>query len=270
MKEKKEALNKVQNGKELQSLSRLVDMMSNLRGPQGCPWDKKQTHKTLRPYLLEEAFEVIHAIDQEDMDSLREELGDLLLQIVFHSQLAEEKGAFHMGDVIEKISEKIIRRHPHVFGRECIEDAEGVSLKWSEIKRKEKNQKGRFSAPEGLPALKRAQKVQQQAARFGFDWDKVEGAIFKVKEELLELENVYNTGDRDKIEEEVGDLLFAAVNVSRLLQVDAELSMGAAVDKFLRRLNYMEKEIEKKGKEFADYNLEQLDKIWEKAKKHGL
>ncbi len=260
----------MKKNKTAQDLSRLLDMMSSLRGPEGCPWDRKQTHKTLRPYLLEEAFEVLDAIDQENMESLCEELGDLLLQIAFHSQLAEEKGAFHMGNVIDNICEKIIRRHPHVFGRENIKDAEGVSRKWSDIKREEKNQKSRFSAPVSLPALKRAQKVQQQAARFGFDWESAEGAIFKAKEELLELENVYNTGDRDKIEEEVGDLLFAAVNVSRLLEVDAELAMGSAVEKFLKRLNYMEKELEKKEKDFSDYNLEQLDKIWEKAKKHGL
>lgn len=270
MKEEKPVPGEEQNHNQSQSLSRLVDMMSRLRGAEGCPWDKKQTHKTLRPYLLEETFEVIHAIDQEDMEALSEELGDLLLQIVFHSQLAQERKAFHMGEVIEKISEKIIRRHPHVFGQENIQDAEGVSLKWSEIKREEKNQKSRFSSPQGLPALKRAQKVQQQAARIGFDWDRAEGAIFKVKEELLEVENVYKTGNRDKIEEEVGDLLFAVVNVSRLLEVDAEMAMGAAVEKFLQRMKYMEDEIEIKGKEFTDYNLDQLDKLWEKAKKDGL
>ncbi|UNC90707.1 nucleoside triphosphate pyrophosphohydrolase [Candidatus Contubernalis alkaliaceticus] len=270
MKEKNTASEEVKNGNQAQSLSRLVDMMSRLRQPDGCPWDKKQTHQSLKPYLLEETFEVIHAIDQKDMDSLCEELGDLLLQVVFHSQLASETGSFHMGEVIEKICEKIIRRHPHVFGQERIEDAQGVSLKWSEIKRKEKKQKSLFSSPQGLPALKRAQKVQQQAAGVGFDWDKVDGAFDKVIEELKELDNVYKNGEKDKIEEEIGDLLFAAVNVSRMLEVDAELAMGSAVDKFLRRLNYMEREIKKKEKDFTEYKLEQLDRLWEKAKKHGL
>jgi len=252
------------------ALTLLVESMAKLRGPEGCPWDRKQSHKSLKPYLIEEAYEAVHAIDQSDMEGLCEELGDIFLQIVFHSQLAHERGEFSLQDVIQKINEKITRRHPHVFGQEIIKDAEAVSLKWSEIKLKEKNKKNLFSMPVGLPALKRAQKIQQQAARHGFDWNNVEGAWLKIKEELKELESVYNTGHRDKIEEEIGDLIFAIVNVSRFLKIDAELALGATAEKFLRRLDYIEQKVKEEGKDFKDYNLEQLDIFWEKAKNKGL
>lgn len=252
------------------ALSSLIEAMARLRSPQGCPWDQRQDHKSLKPYLIEEAYEVVHAIDLEDKEALCEELGDLLLQIVFHSQLAAEQKVFTMEQVIERICEKIIRRHPHVFGKEKVEDADEVSFNWSEIKLKEKDKKSRFSMPAGLPALKRAQKVQQQAARYGFDWDHVEGAWEKVKEELKELEKVYNKRERDKIEEEIGDLIFAIVNISRFLRIDAELALAATVEKFLRRMHYIEEVVEKEGKNFKDYHLEDLDKIWEDAKKKGL
>ncbi|RQD78553.1 MAG: nucleoside triphosphate pyrophosphohydrolase [Candidatus Syntrophonatronum acetioxidans] len=263
-------LKKEEEVKADKALSSLIQAMAKLRAPQGCPWDQKQDHKSLRPYLIEEAYEVVHAIDQEDMEALCEELGDLLLQVVFHSQLAGEKGAFTMEQVIEKIYEKIVRRHPHVFGKERVEDPDQVSFNWSEIKLKEKNKKSKFSRPAGLPALKQAQKVQQQAARYGFDWDHIADAWEKVKEELKELEKVYNKGERDKIEEEIGDLIFAIVNISRFLKIDAELALGATVDKFLRRMHHIEERIEKEGKDFNHYNLEELDKFWEDAKKKGL
>ncbi|PKM83649.1 MAG: nucleoside triphosphate pyrophosphohydrolase [Firmicutes bacterium HGW-Firmicutes-13] len=252
------------------ALYSLVEVMDKLRAPGGCPWDRKQTHGSLKPYLIEEAYEVIHAINQGDMKALREELGDLLLQIVFHSQLASEEEAFTLQEVIDEIKEKIIRRHPHVFGTETIKDVRSVSLKWSEIKKQEKHREGLFYNPEGLPALKRAQKVQQQAARYGFDWDNIEGAWDKIIEELKELENVYNKGNRDRIEEEVGDLIFAVVNVSRFLEIDAELALSSTVEKFLRRMRFIEERVKEEGKEFYDYNLEQLDKLWDDAKKKGL
>lgn len=252
------------------SLNSLVKIMEKLRFPGGCPWDRKQTHSSLRPYLIEEAYEVVHAIDQGNSKSLCEELGDLLLQIVFHSQLAAEEKAFTLQDVIDGIKEKIIRRHPHVFGQESIKDAESVSIKWSEIKKQEKNRGSLFYNPEGLPALKRAQKVQQQAARQGFDWDNIEGPWQKIFEELKELQNVYNKENRDKIEEEVGDLIFAVVNVSRYLEVDAELALSSAVEKFLRRMRFIEERVKGEGRELVDYNLEQLDKLWNDAKKKGL
>lgn len=253
-----------------QALASLVEAMARLRGPQGCPWDQKQDHKSLEPHLIEEAYEVVHALKEGDMEALCEELGDLLLQIVFHSQLAAEKKAFTMEQVVKKIHEKILRRHPHVFGEERVKDAREVSFNWSEIKLREKNEKSKFSMPAGLPALKRAQKVQSQAARYGFDWDQVEGAWEKVKEELKELEKVYKKGERDKIEEEIGDLIFAIVNVSRFLKVDPELALMATVEKFLRRMHFIEEKIEREGKDFKDYQLEDLDKFWEDAKKKGL
>lgn len=251
-------------------LSFLVGLMARLRSPGGCPWDLQQTHQSLRPYLVEEAYEVIEAIDSGNPGNLKEELGDLLLQIIFHSQLASEKGDFSIDEVIQAISQKIIRRHPHVFNGEKAERAEEVSRKWSEIKRQEKKRASVFSVSAGLPALKRAQKIQQQAARCGFDWEEVEGAWEKLDEELKELEKVYNTGDKDKIEEETGDLIFAVVNVARFLNVDAELALNAAVAKFHRRMDYIEKSLRREGKLFKDYSLLELDKLWEEAKKNGL
>ena len=193
------------------TLDDLVDIMGELRGNPGCPWDKSQTHETLKPFLIEEAYEVIDAIDRNNKKDLIEELGDLLLQIVFHSRLARERGDFDMGDVIEGVCNKMIRRHPHIFGDIIVEGTDEVLRNWEDIKLEEKDMKteaqSMMNLPETLPALMKAFKVQEKAARVGFDWDDASGAFDKVYEEFDELKEVYNTGNSDKIREEMGDLI---------------------------------------------------------------
>lgn len=249
----------------------LIDIMAALRGENGCPWDKAQTHESLKPFLLEEAYEVIDAIDRGDANDLTEELGDLLLQIVFHSRLAEERGEFDMGDVIDGICEKMIRRHPHIFGDVKVENAGEVLKNWEDIKREEKDIKTQAQSmanlPGTFPALMLAYKVQEKAARVGFDWADVKGAMDKVFEEMEELKEVYKDNNCDKIREEMGDLLFAAVNVARFLKVDPELALRDATKKFIRRFNYVEQAAAKSDRELQDMTLEEMDKLWEEGKK---
>ena len=252
------------------SLGHMTEMMARLRAPGGCPWDRQQDHRSLRPYLLEESHEVLEAINSGDMQSLCEELGDLLLQIVFHSELARERGDFTLWDVIDGITRKIFRRHPHVFQQEKLADARAVSRRWQEIKLQEKAEGGLkddpFALPPGLPALMRAQKIQKRAAAAGFDWPAVEGALEKVEEELRELKAARNTVAKGKVEEELGDLLFALVNVARFLQVDAEQALLAAIAKFARRFHYITEKVKATGKEITSFSLEELDLFWEEAK----
>lgn len=252
------------------TLDDLVDIMGKLRGNPGCPWDKSQTHETLKPFLIEEAYEVIDAIDRNNKKDLIEELGDLLLQIVFHSRLAQERGDFDMGDVIEGVCNKMIRRHPHIFGDITVVGTDEVLRNWEDIKLEEKDMKteaqSMMNLPETLPALMKAFKVQEKAARVGFDWDDVSGAFDKVYEELDELKEVYNTGNSDKIREEMGDLLFACVNVARFLEVEPELALRDAVKKFIRRFNFVEVEAAKSDRSLQDMNLQEMDVLWEKSK----
>jgi tetrapyrrole methylase family protein/MazG family protein len=252
------------------TLDDLVDIMGKLRGNPGCPWDKSQTHETLKPFLIEEAYEVIDAIDRNNKKDLIEELGDLLLQIVFHSRLAQERGDFDMGDVIEGVCNKMIRRHPHIFGDITVAGTDEVLRNWEDIKLEEKDMKteaqSMMNLPETLPALMKAFKVQEKAARVGFDWDDVSGALDKVYEELDELKEVYNTGNSDKIREEMGDLLFACVNVARFLEVEPELALRDAVKKFIRRFNFVEVEAAKSDRSLQDMNLQEMDVLWEKSK----
>lgn len=252
------------------TLGALAWIVERLRAPEGCPWDRRQSHRSLRPYLLEEAHEVIAAIDSGNETALCEELGDLLLQVVLHGQIARESGAFDLFAVIEGIISKLIRRHPHVFGKEQISTEDGVRRRWQQIKGKEKGGRGSLvQVEEGLPALLRARKVQEKAAAVGFDWPDASGAVLKLKEELAELEDAYRMGDPAKIEEELGDFIFAAVNVSRFFQVDAELALGRAVHKFIRRFQYVEARVACSGREFTSFTLEELDRWWEKAKNKG-
>lgn len=244
--------------------------MAKLRGNPGCPWDKSQTHETLKPFLIEEAYEVIDAIDRNNKDDLIEELGDLLLQIVFHSRLAQERGDFDIGDVINGVCNKMVRRHPHIFGDITVEGTEEVLKNWEEIKREEKDMKteaqSMMNLPKTLPALMKAFKVQEKAARVGFDWDDVKGAFDKVYEELEELKEVYNTGNSDKIREEMGDLIFACVNVARFLEVEPELAVNDAVKKFIRRFDFVETEAAKSDKSLQEMNLQEMDALWEQSK----
>lgn len=250
----------------------LLSIIETLRGEEGCPWDREQTHKSLKKALIEESYEVLDAIDQEDDDSLIEELGDVLLQIVFHASIGKEDGYFDISDVIQGICDKMINRHPHVFKNgNGLNSSEEVLLKWDELKKKEKGYDNLTEEmrgiTKGLPALLRAHKVQEKAKKVGFDFDDIKFAINKVKEELNEVKDVYNTENLEKIKEEIGDLLFACVNVSRFLNVDGELALNYTIDKFIKRFSYIEKSAKEKNIELNDMSLQEMNKLWENSKK---
>ena len=250
----------------------LLSIIETLRGEDGCPWDREQTHQSLKKALIEESYEVVDAIDQEDDDSLIEELGDVLLQIVFHASIGKEDGYFDMSDVIQGICDKMINRHPHVFKNvNGLNSSEEVLLKWDELKKKEKGYDNLTEEmkgiTKGLPALLRAHKVQEKAKKVGFDFDDVNFAINKVKEELNEVIDVYNTENVEKIKEEIGDLFFSCVNVSRFLKVDEELALNYTIDKFIKRFAYIEKSAKEKNIELTDMSLEEMDKLWGISKK---
>lgn len=248
-------------------LDPLLEVMDSLLSPRGCPWDRQQTHQSLKKYLIEETYEVIDAIDEGDMYKLCEELGDLLLQIVFHAALAERAGKFTMSQVISGITNKMIHRHPHVFGDATVENAAEVVENWEVIKQKEGEPKSLLAGvPRYLPALQRAQKVQSKAALVGFDWPDAAGAALKVEEEWEEVKSAWEKGKEDEIQQELGDLFFAVVNVCRLLKFDAEETLRAAVDKFINRFAYMEVRAQEMGLQLADMSLNQLDNLWEEAK----
>lgn len=255
------------NKKDFQDL---LDIIETLRNPGGCPWDREQTHESLKSALLEECYEVIDAIENEDEDALIEELGDVLLQVVFHASIGKEDGYFDIMDVIGGISNKMINRHHHVFGNEEANTSEQVLVNWDEIKKEEKGIKTLTeemqNIAKSLPATTRAYKVQKKAKKVGFDWDDVNCAIDKVKEELNEIKEVYNCEDKSIIEGEVGDLLFACINVARFLEVDGELALDKTIKKFIKRFSYIENEAIKNNKNLKDMTLEEMDKLWEEAK----
>lgn len=255
------------NKKDFQDL---LDIIETLRNPGGCPWDREQTHESLKSALLEECYEVIDAIENEDEDALIEELGDVLLQVVFHASIGKEDGYFDIMDVIGAISNKMINRHPHVFGNEEANTSEQVLVNWDEIKKEEKGIKTLTeemqNIAKSLPATTRAYKVQKKAKKVGFDWDDVNCAMDKVKEELNEIKEVYNFEDKSIIEGEVGDLLFACINVARFLEVDGELALDKTIKKFIKRFSYIENEAIKNNKNLKDMTLEDMDKLWEEAK----
>ncbi len=255
------------NKKDFQDL---LDIIEILRNPGGCPWDREQTHESLKSALLEECYEVIDAIENEDEDALIEELGDVLLQVVFHASIGKEDGYFDIMDVIGGISNKMINRHPHVFGNEEANTSEQVLVNWDEIKKEEKGIKTLTeemqNIAKSIPATTRAYKVQKKAKKVGFDWDDVNCAMDKVKEELNEIKEVYNCEDKSIIEGEVGDLLFACINVARFLEVDGELALDKTIKKFIKRFSYIENEAIKNNKNLKDMTLEEMDKLWEEAK----
>ncbi len=259
---------------------RIVDIMARLRGEDGCPWDRKQTLASLRPYVLEEAYEVAGAIDEGDMDHLCEELGDLLLQVVFQARLAQEEGHFDFSDVVDSISEKLIRRHPHIFSDVEADTPEKVLRNWEYIKQQEKAEKAGNNGEEeppsilsgiatALPALWYSSKMQDKAARVGFDWKTAEQAMAKVREEIEEVEEVLGK-DPAKLEEELGDLIFAAVNVARLSKVDSEAALKKTAEKFRRRFMYIEARALEMGEKLEDMGLERLDGLWNEAKEQGI
>ncbi len=250
-------------------LDPVVDVMARLRSPDGCPWDIEQTHATLRRYIIEEVYEVLEAIDEKDPVHLCEELGDLLLQIVFHARMAEENGDFSMQDVVDTVTEKLIRRHPHVFGDISVRDAAEVIVNWDAIKRREKTFKPQSAldgVPKGLPALMRANKLQLKAAKVGFDWDDIAPVWAKVAEELDELREAQRTGHKAKMEEELGDVVFAVVNLGRFLGVEAEVALNGTNNKFVRRFQQVEAAIRAKGLKWKELDLAAMDELWEAAK----
>jgi tetrapyrrole methylase family protein/MazG family protein len=247
----------------------LIEIMARLRA--GCPWDKEQTHRTLVPYLIEETYEVVEAIEAEDLDALCEELGDLLLQIVFHAQLGSEVGKFTVADVVDALSNKMVRRHPHVFGDAVIEDVDAQWKSWEQLKAQEKTGQKRKSRLEGIPkhlgALQRGQRMQEKAARVGFDWPSVQGVLDKLHEELGELaEARRDKHDDPHVREELGDVFFTLVNLSRALGIDAETAMREANEKFYRRFSFMEERAAAQGKNLADLSLDELEELWQLAK----
>ena len=248
--------------------SRLLDIMARLRAPDGCPWDREQTHRSLRPYLMEEMYEVLDTLDREAYGELKKELGDLLLQIVFHCQLASEDGLFDAADVVHEINEKLIRRHPHVFGDTKVASARGVERQWEKIKLNEAHRpKLLDGVPQNQPALNRAFRVQEKAAGVGFDWPSVEPVWEKIGEELAELQSEIAKGDSRAIEDEIGDILFSIVNLSRKLRVNPEDALRGTVSKFMLRFAYIE---EKLGKPLHDATLDEMDALWDEAKKMQL
>jgi tetrapyrrole methylase family protein/MazG family protein len=248
----------------------LVRIMERLRGEGGCEWDRVQTHASLRQYLLEEAHEVVDAISRKDPGLLREELGDLLLQILFHAQIAREQGDFDITDVISSISEKMVRRHPHVFSDASASTPEAVSLQWEQIKKTMENRNHSSligGVPRSFPALLRGAKITKKAARAGFDWENTGQVLGKVGEEMEELKEAISGGDSEKMEHELGDMLFALVNLARFLNVNPEVAMASANERFERRFEAMEKIAEESGCSIEKTDLQTLDLFWEKAKK---
>ncbi|MFC0219192.1 nucleoside triphosphate pyrophosphohydrolase [Pseudochelatococcus lubricantis] len=265
-------------------IARLLEIMAALRTPgTGCPWDLEQDFATIAPYTIEEAYEVADAIARGDFDDLREELGDLLLQVVFHARMAEERGDFAFGDVVQAITEKLIRRHPHVFGDARDLTPDQVKVLWGNIKAAEKNARAPRSGgsqldeslldgvPANMPALMRAEKLQRKAARVGFDWTDTADVIAKVREELAEVEEAIAQdeaapGGRTAVAEEIGDLLFAVVNLARHLGIDPEAAARATNEKFMSRFKYIEKHIDKYGKTISEATLGEMEELWQEAK----
>ncbi|EGO64565.1 nucleoside triphosphate pyrophosphohydrolase [Acetonema longum] len=250
-------------------LAPLVDTMARLRSPGGCVWDIEQTHESLRRYMVEEVYEVLEAIELADKKTLCEELGDLLLQVVFHARIAEESGEFTMQDVIDGIVTKLVRRHPHVFGDISVKTAAEVVVNWDKIKQQEKGAERKYvldGVPVGLPALMRAFKLQSKAAKVGFDWDSTGPVWDKLAEESDELKAAITGGNRQDMESEAGDLLFAVVNLARHIGVEPEVALTAANNKFLRRFRYIEQQLQKEGVDWKDSTLEKLDQLWNDAK----
>jgi len=256
--------------KKRYSFNDLLDIMEKLRSDKGCPWDREQTHESLKRYLIEETYEVLEAIDLNNTEKMIEELGDLLLQIVFHCQIGREENRFDIEDVIDRICRKMIERHPHVFGDIQAETAAEVLVNWEKIKKKEKGAKSQTDVlkdvPRNLPALMRAYKVQQKAAQVGFDWDNINDVLLKVQEELDEVKGVLDAGSQENIDNEMGDLFFAAVNLARFAKVHPELSLTQATEKFISRFEKLEAKARQSGNELDKMTLAEMDALWNQVK----
>jgi tetrapyrrole methylase family protein/MazG family protein len=247
----------------------LMELMRRLRAPGGCPWDAEQTHESLKRYLLEETYEVMEAIDAGSVPMMKEELGDLLLQVVFHAVIAEESGKFDMNGIIETLNDKLIRRHPHVFADLEVKDIDQLIENWEKIKKKEKGaaRKSALSGvPSHLPALLKAHKISEKAARVGFDWSRADEVFAKVLEELKEFEETMLDGNQERMEAELGDLLFAIANLGRFLSLNPEDALRKTIARFMRRFEHIENSLHKSNREIGDASLYEMEKLWEEAK----
>ena len=250
------------------SFTKLLNIVRQLRGPDGCPWDKEQTHKSLLPYFLEEAYEVIEGVEAGDMNSLKEELGDVLLHVVFQADIAQKNSEFTIEDSLNHVNEKLVRRHPHVFGDKKADAAFHAKQNWESAKHKEKKRKSRLDGvPKTLPALTRAQRLQEKASYTGFDWEKIGQVWDKIHEEIQELKEAQSNGNKSHIEEEIGDVIFSIVNLARFLNISAEAALRKTNRKFTTRFKAVEDELKNRGKTVEDSNLEEMDTIWNEVKK---
>ena len=251
----------------LEDFIRLIDV---LRGPGGCPWDIKQTHESLKHNVVEEAWEVVDAINEGSEAHLREELGDLLMQVIFHASISKEHGGFTLDDITDEAVKKLVHRHPHVFGSVKADTPDEVLTNWDAIKRADRGQQSAASAmdgiPRGLPGLMRSEKIQSKAAKYGFDWPDVSGAMDKLREETAELQEGIDAGDIENIKEEIGDALFSVVNVARFYKLDTEECMHAACEKFIRRFRYLEEGAAREGLRLEDMTLGQMERIYQEAR----
>src|SRR5215469_3652084 len=267
-----------------EKFERLVEIMATLRGPDGCPWDKQQDFNSLKPMLVEEVYEVLEAVENNDFEGLSEELGDLLLHVLFNAQLGKEAGRFDIDTVIDQISDKLVRRHPHVFGDESASTPEEVIKNWEAIKAQEKAQKLKSRTaeqrsllegiPSKLPAMHEAHQISSRAARVGFDWPNIEGIFDKLQEEVRELKEVISSGgddkQRERLEDEIGDMLFVMVNIARYLKIDSESALKRANRKFKTRFQFMEKELAGQGKTLDQTSLDEMEALWQKAKSENV
>jgi MazG family protein len=256
-----------------EKFEQLVSIMARLRAPDGCPWDREQNFDTIKPYLLEETYEVMNAIDARDWPELADELGDLMLQAVFFAQMASEQGYFRIHDSLEAINQKLIRRHPHIFGDAEARTAEDVKRRWDEIKAEEKKTRAEGtelllqSIPRNLPALVEAQQISSRAARAGFDWENIDQVFDKLDEEVAELHEARNGAPHEEVEHEIGDMLFVIVNIARFLRVDPEQALRASNAKFRERFGHVERRLIASGKTFAGSTLEEMEGLWQEAKR---
>jgi len=260
------------------NIEKLSALVARLRGEGGCPWDREQTRETLKPMLIEEAFETLDALDSDDPADLKEELGDLLFQVVFHAQIANENGEFDLGDVIDRSCEKMTRRHPHIFGTADLKTSEDVLKNWEDIKAAEKgiaspsrpdSERSLLDGiPKKIPALYRAHQMTAKAARVGFDWQRLDDIFSKLNEEAAELNDAVSRGDREQIACEMGDLLFVAVNIARTLGIDPETALERSNRKFERRFRFIEAAVKRQGRKLKDASLAEMDALWDEAKKN--
>ena len=254
--------------KAAKNFVKLLEIVETLRGPDGCPWDKEQTHESLLPYFIEEAYEVMESVDDEDWKTFQEELGDILLHVALQAQIAKEDKKFNIVDSLDTVNEKLVRRHPHVFGDKQASASFEAKQNWETMKHAEKKRKSRLDGvPTALPALTRSHRLQQKAAYAGFDWKHVDDVWAKLDEEIEELKQAHEKGDTGNIEEEIGDVLFSVVNLARYLDIPAEDMLRKANKKFTNRFNKIEDELERRGKTVEDSSLEEMDEIWNMVKK---